>query len=114
MEYLILFTLMIVIFFVGFGIGLSIPFLLKKYFHLSESNISELKRMENSFSLELSSLKENISLCTSEINKVKDIDNSLNELKKKVDNFTKTSNSSSDVINEWLYGKSGGDINESS
>lgn len=114
MNYILVFTLIIVVFFLGFGIGITIPFLLKKYFNLSESNLNQLNKLDSYYSEKIKNLDEEIKKIDSNMNSIKTIEDNLGDLKRKIESMSKSSNLDSNVINEWLYGKNGGDMNESS
>ena len=98
MVYLFIFILIIIIFFVGFAIGLSIPFLLKKYFDFSKEDKSYILEMKKGYE-----------------NKFNSIDNSLELINKTIADALKNNSLSSDLYKEYLTGiVSGGDVNESS
>lgn len=114
MNYILIFTLILIVFFLGFGMGITIPFLLKKYFNLSESNFNHLKRIEDYCNQNIYDLNQKINKLNCKSDSINNMENTLNDLVVKLENMTKPSNLDSNVINEWLYGKNGGDINESS
>lgn len=98
MMYVFIFILIIIIFFVGFAIGLSIPFLLKKYFDFSKEDKSFLLEMKKEYE-----------------NKFVTIDNTLESMNKSITDITKNNSLSSDLYKEYMTGiVSGGDIDESS
>lgn len=98
MEYIIV-LITIIIFFIGLGIGLSIPFLLKKYFNNNDSNIDMMNSLQTKFDNDLSSIS-------------KKLEAQIDTLNGKISEMSKNSNDA--IINEWLYGREGGDMNESS
>ena len=99
--------LIIIVFFIGYGVGIMTPFLLKKYFNISESNLNQLNNFKDEFSNDLNSLREDI--------KNLDVINDVNQLKAQMDSLLKARNDNKELINEWLYGdKNGGGINGTS
>ena len=41
--------LIIIVFFVGYGVGIMTPFLLKKYFNISEKKLNQIKKFKEDF-----------------------------------------------------------------
>lgn len=99
--------LIIIVFFVGYGIGIMTPFLLKKYFNISESNLNQLNNFKEDFSKEINSLQEEI--------KNLDVINEVNQLKAQMESILKARDDNKEIINEWFYGdKNGGGVNGTS
>lgn len=99
--------LIIIVFFVGFGIGMCFPFLIKKYFNLSESNLNQLNSFKEEYLKEISSIREEL--------KNLDVINEIENLKQKVTSLSKTRDDNRELMTEWLYGNpNGGDISGTS
>lgn len=95
--------LIIIVFFVGFGVGISTPFLLKKYFNISESNLNQLNNFKDEYSKDLASIHEDL--------KNLDVINDVEELKSQMKSLLKSRDDNKELINEWFYGDpNGGDM----
>ena len=83
------------------------PFLLKKYFNISESNLNQLNNFKEDFSKEINSLQEEI--------KNLDVINEVNQLKAQMESILKTRDDNKELTNEWFFGdKNGGEVNGTS
>lgn len=103
---------MIMIFFLGFGIGLSTPFLLKKYFNNNDSNVEMINSLKGKFDNELSSISSKFEQLSVVVSTYKKLEEQIDALNGKISEISKNSNDA--IISEWLYGREGGDMNESS
>ncbi len=109
MNYLIIFVLITIMFFLGFGIGLIIPFLLKKYFNMSENDIKAFNKLKNECSNYFSEINKKIDIL--ENNSYDEISKSIDEMKKDISNLSKTRNYNQEIMNEWFTGEKGDVIN---
>lgn len=92
MMYIAIVFLIILTFFIGFGVGLSIPFLLKKYFNISESNINRLEKIQDEFNNKITEITDNI-------------DNKFDDINSKIDSVNKQDSMTTDLFKEWMTGK---------
>ena len=91
MMYIAIVFLIILTFFVGFGVGLSIPFLLKKYFNISESNLNRIEKIQDEFNNKITEITDNI-------------DKKFDDINSKIESVNKEGFMPTDLYKEWMTG----------
>lgn len=105
MNYLIIFVLITIMFFIGFGIGLTIPFLLKKYFNISENNFQEFNELKEFCKCFINNAEEKLK----KVDDVNELKEQISFIKRDISNLSKSKIDSTEILSEWINGDMKGD-----